>query len=60
MCHSDVPTGDSKTVTGSLSIPKYPFDAIKLGGLHFEKVPEEEETTGGVNIQNKYGYVIGL
>lgn len=58
----DVPAGESKVVTVQLSAPEESFDGVILGGLHFEKVPEEEaESSGeGVSIENRYAYVIGL
>lgn len=55
-----IPADESETVTANLEIPEEPFDGIKLGGFHFEKVPDEEETQEGVSIQNRYAYVIGL
>lgn len=42
-------------------MPKEEFDGIILGGLHFEKVDEQEDAaSNAVQIQNKYAYVIGL
>lgn len=56
-----IPAGESTVVTASVTVPEEPFEGIKLGGLHFEKVPEETaEAEKGVTIQNKYAYVIGL
>lgn len=55
-----IAAGDSQTVVAELEMPKEEFDGIVLGGLHFEKVMEEEESSEGVNIQNKYAYVIGV
>ena len=31
-----------------------------LGGLHFEKVNQEDESSQAVQIQNKYAYLIGI
>lgn len=55
-----IPAGKSKTVTAELEMPEEEYDGIILGGFQFEKVMEEEEASEGVNIQNKYVYVIGV
>jgi len=55
-----VPAGKSKTVTAELKMPEEEYDGIILGGFHFEKVMDEEESAEGVNLQNKYSYVIGV
>jgi|SRR5690625_1390528 len=55
-----VPAGKSKTVTGDLEMPEEEYDGIILGGFHFEKVMDEEESAEGVNLENKYSYVIGV
>ena len=55
-----IPAGESKIVTAELVMPEEEYDGIILGGLHFEKMMDEEETTEGVSIQNKYAYVIGV
>ncbi|GAB3806970.1 DUF916 and DUF3324 domain-containing protein [Virgibacillus kimchii] len=55
-----IPPTSSKVITATLNMPDETFDGIKLGGLHVEKILEEEEAEAGVNIQNKYDYVIGL
>ncbi|TRM09238.1 DUF916 and DUF3324 domain-containing protein [Lentibacillus cibarius] len=55
-----IPAEKSVSVTASLDMPEEEFDGIKLGGLHFEKVPDDEIASKGVNVQNKYAYVIGL
>lgn len=55
-----VPAGKSKTVTADLEMPEGEYDGIMLGGFHFEKVMNEEESAEGVSLQNKYAYVIGV
>lgn len=55
-----VQAGESKTVTAILETPQEEFNGVKLGGIYFEKEPEEQEAEQGVTIQNKYAYVIGL
>lgn len=55
-----IPAGESVAVTTNLTLPNEPFDGIKLGGLHFEKVLEADESDDGVNIQNNYAYIVGL
>jgi hypothetical protein len=55
-----IPAGESVTFTAALTMPEESFDGIKLGGLHFEKVPEETDAEEAVNINNQYAYVIGL
>lgn len=55
-----VAAGRTKTVTAQLTVPQEEFEGIVLGGLHFEKAPEEDEETTGVQIDNRYAYVIGV
>jgi len=55
-----VPAGQSKTVSASLHTPKEQFNGVILGGLHFEKILEEDEKSEGVSIHNKYAYIIGV
>lgn len=56
-----VPANNSQIVDVHLDIPEDPFEGYLLGGLHFEKVlTEEEENNEGVQIQNRYAYLIGL
>lgn len=55
-----IPAGKSVSVFASLQVPEEAFEGVLLGGLHFEKVTEEEKSSEGVNIQNKYAYVIGV
>lgn len=56
-----IPAGESKIVSANLELPDEAFDGVILGGLHFEKVPEDDkEETEGVAIENKYAYLIGV
>lgn len=55
-----IPAKSSETVTATLQTPEESFDGIILGGLHFEKINEDDEVTTGVNIKNNYAYVIGV
>ncbi|RKQ31520.1 DUF916 and DUF3324 domain-containing protein [Oceanobacillus halophilus] len=56
-----VPAGKSRTFPITLVMPKEEFDGIILGGIHVEKVMEEEaDDTQGVQLKNKYAYVLGL
>ncbi|MBM4761365.1 DUF3324 domain-containing protein [Bacillus sp. B15-48] len=56
-----VPSKSSKVVTAQLSMPEEEFGGIILGGLHFEKINDDEaESSQAVQIQNKYAYVIGV
>jgi len=55
-----IPAGGLETVTATLNTPEESFPGVKLGGLRFEKVPDDDEETEGVSIQNRYAYVIGL
>lgn len=55
-----IPAGKSKVITADLKMPEESYDGIILGGFHFEKVMDEEESTAGVSLQNKYAYVIGV
>lgn len=55
-----IPAASAEVITATLNTPEASFDGIKLGGLHFEKVMEDTGAEEGINIQNKYDYVIGL
>jgi hypothetical protein len=55
-----VPAGKSITGKATISMPEEEFEGILLGGLHFQKISQEEQATEGVSIQNQYAYVIGL
>jgi hypothetical protein len=55
-----IAAGESKTIKATISMPEEEFEGILLGGLHFQKVLQEEQATEGVSIQNQYAYVIGL
>lgn len=56
-----VPANNSQTIDIHLDIPEDNFEGYLLGGLHFEKVVSEEEANNeGVQIQNRYAYLIGL
>lgn len=55
-----IPAGDSATVTSTLTMPDESFDGIKLGGIYIEKDAEGEAEDEGVNIQNRYAYVVGF
>ena len=55
-----IPAYRSKTITATIGMPDDEFDGTILGGLHFEKANEEDESSQAVNIQNKYAYVIGV
>ncbi|MGK7376429.1 DUF916 and DUF3324 domain-containing protein [Planococcus sp. 1R117A] len=55
-----VPANGSETVTVLLKMPDEAFDGVILGGLYFEKVLDEETEDAGIQIQNKYTYVVGL
>lgn len=57
-----IPAEETKVVTVQLTVPEETFDGVILGGLHFEKVPEEdpESNEEGISIENRYAYVIGL
>ena len=56
----NVSANNSQIVNIHLDIPEDPFEGYLLGGIHFEKVVEEELTNEGVQIQNRYAYLIGL
>lgn len=55
-----VPAGEARLVKAILNTPEEEFDGIKLGGIHVERVFEEQEAEKGVNIENRYAYVVGL
>lgn len=45
-----------------INMPKEEYDGLILGGLHFSEKQEETEDTseGGVQIKNKFAYVVGV
>lgn len=53
---------EKKLVDIPVAIPKDPFDGIILGGLHFsqKESKEDEEQASGVQVKNKFAYVIGV
>ncbi|WP_213422589.1 DUF916 and DUF3324 domain-containing protein [Bhargavaea massiliensis] len=55
-----IPAAGTKTVAATLKVPEKPFEGIRLGGMHFEKVLDEEGPAEGVQIENRYAYVIGV
>lgn len=56
-----VPKGETRIVPINLQIPEKEFDGTILGGIYFEKkVKEQEQKAEGVQILNKYSYVLGL
>lgn len=57
-----VPAAETEVITLRLTAPEKSFDGVILGGLHFEKVPDEdtESSSEGVSIENRYAYVIGV
>lgn len=55
-----IPSGESRTIQAFITMPEAEYDGIILGGLHFEKVNEEDPGSETVEIQNKYVYVIGV
>ncbi len=57
----NIPAGESKIVPIQLEMPEKEFDGIILGGVYFEKrIEKTAEKTSGVQITNKYTYVLGL
>nr|WP_263326491.1 DUF916 and DUF3324 domain-containing protein [Neobacillus sp. Marseille-Q6967] len=56
-----IPAGGSKIVPIQLQMPEKEYDGIILGGIYFEKViDKDKQEDQGVQISNKYAYVIGL
>lgn len=58
-----VPAGSSTVVSATINMPESEFDGMILGAMRFEKLPDKESgenNSGGVSIQNKYAYVIGI
>src|SRR5690625_2981428 len=55
----EIPAHSSKTVSAHLKTDETSCDGIKLGGLHFEKVEDADESKG-LAISNNYAYVIGV
>lgn len=57
-----IQAGKSMILPIYLEIPKEEFSGIILGGIYFEKKTDkdEEKNKEGVQITNKYSYVIGL
>ncbi len=57
-----IPAGQSVMLDVTLNVPEEAFDGVKLGGLIFQEVTEEEESYGeeGVSVRNAYTYIIAL
>ncbi|MEY8371399.1 DUF916 and DUF3324 domain-containing protein [Aerococcaceae bacterium 50-4] len=59
-----IPAGQSTTLDITMNVPEEGFDGVKLGGLIFQEVKDEEtgEASGeqGVAVQNAYTYIIAL
>lgn len=57
-----VPANGSRTVKVKVTMPRDPFDGFILGGLHFSEKDNGDKTESGegVQIKNKYAYVIGV
>lgn len=58
-----IPKGEQKIIEADINMPSDTFHGIILGGIHFEKVTDEEadaDAEQGVQIQNKYAYVVGI
>src|SRR5699024_5588679 len=55
--------GEQKVVKADIKMPSDTFNGVILGGIHFEKVTDNEDDADGeqgVQIQNKYAYVVGI
>lgn len=56
-----VPKGETRIVPINLKIPEKEFAGTILGGIYFEKkMKDTEKKSEGVQILNKYSYVLGL
>lgn len=59
-----IPAGQSTTLDITMKVPEKAFDGVKLGGLIFQEVKDEETGDGlgeqGVSVQNAYTYIIAL
>ncbi|EUJ25373.1 DUF916 and DUF3324 domain-containing protein [Listeria cornellensis] len=57
-----VPAKGSKTVKVKVTMPSAPFEGFILGGIHFSEKDDgdKKESGEGVQIKNKYAYVIGV
>lgn len=60
-----IPAGQSVMLDVTLNVPEEAFDGVKLGGLIFQEVTEEEDTGDasgeqGVAVKNAYTYIIAL
>lgn len=53
---------EKKIVTIPVEIPKESFDGIILGGLYFtqKETDKEAKTDAGMQIENKFAYVVGV
>lgn len=52
---------EKKVVKVRIKMPSDEYNGLILGGLNFtQKDEEEEESSGGVQIKNKFAYVIGV
>lgn len=57
-----IPKKSKKTIDINLHMPKNEFDGIILGGIHFVEKENEQDKKNqdGVQIKNKFAYVIGV
>lgn len=55
-----IPSGESKKIKALITMPEEEYNGIILGGIHIEKISDEQNDAEKVQIQNKYVYVIGV
>ncbi|EUJ27205.1 hypothetical protein MFLO_13615 [Listeria floridensis FSL S10-1187] len=58
-----IPAKSQKSIKIKVTMPKEFFDGIILGGLHFKEKEDDkkaDEANKGVQIENRYAYVIGV
>ncbi|MHC5227443.1 DUF916 and DUF3324 domain-containing protein [Enterococcus sp. LJL99] len=58
----ELAANESKMIQVKVTVPNNPFDGIILGGLHFKQKDSDDKksTETGVQIENKFAYVIGV
>lgn len=58
----ELAANESKMIRVKVTVPNEPFDGIILGGLHFKQKDSDNKnnTEAGVQIENKFAYVIGV
>ncbi|MFB7141675.1 DUF916 and DUF3324 domain-containing protein [Gottfriedia sp. NPDC056225] len=58
-----IPSGKSKVVSFSITMPNDEYNGVIVGAVHFKKKAEEAKTVSAdksIQIKNEYAYVVGI